>query len=167
MQQLAALINFLGGGIMSRELFKAVQETEKNLQLIHKILERQLEAQFRSIELLDMKSIFLLAITVIVILSCKIALSTSLIIPGSLIVALVLFALTIRVREWECPPKPRALLHEHKDTSYLDTTLQQCSNLIDAYERNEQRLKRKVALFECGFWLFLLGIILRLLSAVT
>ena len=128
------------------------QETEKNLQLIHKILEKQLEAQFRSIELLDMKSIFLLAITVIVILSCKITLSTPLIIPGSLIVALVLFALTIRVREWECPPKPRALLYEHKDTSCLDTILQQCSNLIDAYERNEQRLKRKVALFECGFW---------------
>ena len=145
------------------------QETERNIQFIYEILAEQLKKQFENIRALDQKGSLLLGfIATMTTITLSVAESTSkghsslgfgLMVTGVglLLVAMLFAVLELWVRSWQCPPRPRAFLYEQKDETWLQTMLQQCSNLVDAYEENEGRLRKKATLLKHCFVMLVLG----------
>jgi len=136
---------------------------EQNIHFIYQILTEQLKRQFETARALDQKGLFLMLATVVmaaVFPFIESASTASIIIVACLLIVTMLLAVFVLYpRSWECPPKPRAFLYEQKDEIWINTVLQQCSNLVDAYEKNEKHLKKKAGLIKC--WLLsLFGVVL-------
>ena len=130
-----------------------------NTELILRTLDKQLDRQLETAEVIDFKAAVLLFLAMISMFlnPPEVGVDSVVFLAAASVALLALFP-----KKWECPPKPRAFLHEQKDTSPLLTALQQCSNIVSAYEKNEKYLARKAALLKCGLLLFLLGLVLRL-----
>jgi hypothetical protein len=151
---------------MGQDKTQKEKYVEEKVKFIYDVIQRQLEIQLDNVSFLDNKASSIIGLLSTLLAGISVlkpkAFSVNFLVTlGFLCIfsSVLLSIVAYWVRNYQIPPKPRAFLYEQIKEDYITTINQQSSNLVDAYEKNEAIIKKKVSFLKSSLVTLLVGLL--------